>query len=138
MRQGAALPAVLLALTFTSAIAVGGAFVARQQASAARFADRGSELQPMAEMALVEAIARWDSVARTAQPVGSMTAISPEPATTPRTNVWITRATPRLYWLVAEASSESRPVLRRRIGVLVRDSGGIPQVIPRVAWAELP
>lgn len=137
MRQGAALPAVLLALTFTSAIAVGGAFVARQHASAARFADRGSELQPMAELALVEAIARWDSVARTAQPIGSITALPLEPAT-PRTNVWITRATPRLYWLVAEASSGPRPVLRRRIGVLVRDSSGTPQVIPLVAWAELP
>lgn len=138
MKRGAALPAVLLAITMASALAVGGAFVARQYAAAARLAHHGSELLPSADAALVEAIAAWDSVARKAQPVGSAIAIPGGPTPSSRPAVWITRASPQLYWLVAEARSDSRPVLRRRIGVLVRDSAGLAKTVPRSGWVDLP
>jgi hypothetical protein len=135
MRAGAALPAVLLALTMTSAIAVGSAFVSRQYASSARFASSGGELTPLAEAALVDAISTWDSSSRAAQPVGSMVPLA---TAHPRTRVWITRASPRLFWLMAESATTVRPVLRRRIGVFVRDSIGSPRVVPGPAWTELP
>ena len=138
MKRGAALPAVLLAITMASALAVGGAFVSRQYAAAARLAHHGSDLLPAAEAALVEAIATWDSTARKTQPVGTVIAFSAGPSPSPRPAVWITRASPQLYWLVAEASSDSRPVLRRRIGVLVRDSAGIAKTVSWRGWADLP
>jgi hypothetical protein len=135
MRLGAALPAVLFALTMTSALAVGGAFVSRQQAAAARFAERGGELHPLAERVLVETIAAWDSASRANQPVGS---VAPMASASPLTAVWVTRASQQLYWLVGEAATASKPVLRRRIGVLVRDSSGAPKLVPSPAWTELP
>jgi len=122
----------------SSALAVGGAFVSRQYAAAARLAHHGIDLLPSADAALVEAIAAWDSVARRTQTVGSVMALPVGPQFSQRLSVWITRASPQLYWLVAEASSESRPVLRRRIGVLVRDSAGIAKTVARRGWADLP
>lgn len=138
MKRGAALPAVLLAMTMASALAVGGAYLSRQHAAAARLANRSGMLQPSAETALIDALASWDSAARADQPVGSVRALSIVSGTTFPTEVWITRASQRLYWLVAEAVSASRPTLRRRLGVLVTDSSGVVRLVPRPAWAELP
>ena len=138
MKPGAALPAVLLAITMASALAVGGAFVSRQYAAAARLSQHGSDLLPAADAALVEVIAAWDSAARRSQPVGTVMAFPAGHPSSTRLAVWITRASPQLYWLVAEVSSDSRPVLRRRIGVLVRDSAGIAKTIAWRGWAELP
>jgi hypothetical protein len=138
MKRGAALPVVLLAITMASALAVGGAFVSRQYAGAARLSHHGSDLLPAADAAVVEAIAAWDSAARKTQPVGTVVAFPAGPSSSPRPAVWITRTSPQLYWLVAEASSDSRPVLRRRIGVLVRDSAGIAKTVAWRGWADLP
>src|SRR5687767_10468114 len=108
MKRGAALPGVLFALVMTSALTVGGAYVARQLAASARFGLRGAELQSNAEASLVSAIVAWDST-RATQPVGSVAAVTLERTVPIRTEVWITRASPTLYWLVSEASSDAKP-----------------------------
>lgn len=138
MKPGAALPAVLFAMAMMSALTVGGAYVARQLAGSARLGHRGAELQPSAEASLVNTIATWDSTARAEQPIGSVFAVTSEPAAPLPTDVWITRTGPALYWLVSEASNESKPVLRRRIGVLVSVANGAPRLVSHRAWTELP
>lgn len=137
MKRGAALPGVLFALVMTSALTVGGAYVARQLAASARFGQRGAELQSNAEASLVFAIATWDS-ARAEQPVGSVVAVAVEQTASIRTEVWITRASPTLYWLVSEASNDVKPMLRRRLGVLVSVATGAPRLAPYRAWSDLP
>lgn len=138
MRQGAALPAVLLALTMTSALAVGGAFVARQQAAAARFSGSGEALLPAAEMALVQALASWDLAARDSQLIGMSVRLTAVSGRVPTTDLWITRAGPTLFWIVVEARTIVEPVLRRRIGVLVEVSGDTAEMIPLRGWTDLP
>jgi hypothetical protein len=137
MRSGAALPAVLFAVAMTSALAVGGAYVARQLAASARFGQRGAELQTNAEASLVNTIATWDS-ARAGQQVGIEVPVTVQQAAAIRTDLWITRTGPTLYWLVAEASSGVKPVLRRRIGVLVSVANGTPRLVSDRAWSDLP
>jgi hypothetical protein len=137
MRWGAALPAVLLALTLTSALAVGGAFVSRQQAAAARFAGRGEPLLPAAETALIRAIGSWDRAARDSQPIGTSAPL-PDASRVPVIAVWVTRASPTLFWLVAEARTTVEPVFRRRIGVFVGMAGDTPRIIPLRGWVDLP
>jgi hypothetical protein len=138
MRNGAALPVVLFAITATSALAVGGTFVTRQLAASARAAQRHGELEPAAEQALVDAIASWDSLPRSAQLVGTTVALAIGSTGGARADVWVTRVTEWTYWLVAEANGAVRPPLRRRIGVLVRVSGGAPALVAERAWSELP
>lgn len=138
MRAGAALPVVLFAMAAASALAVGGSFVTRQIAASARTAERHGELEPAAERALVEAITSWDSLARTEQLVGTVVALANSSTGSARAEVWVTRASEWTYWLVAEARGEVRPPLRRRIGLLVRVSGGAPALVSERAWSELP
>lgn len=136
--RGAALPIVLFAMTIASALAVGGSFVARQLAASARFAQRGSTLQPAAERALVELIAMWDSSARSDQPVGTVATLSSSTISGLSVASWVTRTNERTFWLVAEAASVEKPAIRRRIGALVRVSGGLPALVPLRAWSDLP
>jgi hypothetical protein len=138
MRPGVALPVVLFAIAATSALAVGGTYVTRQYAASVHTARRQGELEPAAERALVEAIASWDSVARSEQLVGTAVALKTSTTAGARAEIWVTRATQSTYWLVAEASSDARPPLRRRIGLLVRVSGGAPALVSDRAWSELP
>ena len=138
MRRGAALPLVLLVLALTSALAVSGSFVARQLSAAASATRRGVELEPAVERALVEAITQWDSVARVTQLVGSVAIVSESRAQGIRTDAWITRIGEKTFWLVAESTVDSRPPLRRRIGVLVRVSAGSPRPVADRAWSEFP
>lgn len=138
MRKGAALPAVLLAVAMTSALAAGGAYVARQQASYARFASRASLVLPATEEALVTAIAVWDSVARAEQAIGATQAVSVTGQSGIATQMWITRIGNDLYWLVAESETALKPALRRRAGLLVRAPAGAPAPVPVRAWTELP
>ena len=129
---------VLFALSMASALAVGGAYVTRQHAAAARAAQRGAESEPMSERALVEAAASWDSVARASQPIGTVASLPASSADGVRTNAWITRISQSAYWLVAESTADTRPALRRRIGLLIRVSNGVPALVPERAWSELP
>lgn len=138
MKKAAALPAVLFALAITSALAVGGAYVSRQLAASVGLSHRSLELRPVAEIALIDHLVAWDSAARADQPVGSVVSFPTSSASFVQTEVWITRASTSLYWLVAEVSHSSKPVLRRRVGILVRVSGGPPALVPDRAWSELP
>jgi hypothetical protein len=138
MKTGAALPAVLFAIAMTSALAVGGAYVARQQAAHARLSLQAIQLQPAAEGALATAIAEWDSVARSAQPVGGSEPIGLRPPGTTVLHLWVTRTDSLTYWLVAEAATERTPIMRRRVGVLVLVQGGSVTPASERAWADLP
>lgn len=138
MNRGAALPVTLLMLALASAMAAGGAYVARTLATSARVAQRGTELEPQAEHAIVNAVAAWDTAARSEQPIGAVAEITPSSAAPGDVRVWVTRLADRTYWLVAEANSVSKPVLRRRLGLLVRVVDGHPAVLPQRAWSELP
>ena len=129
---------VLFALAMASALAVGGGYVTRQLAASARAMQRGAESEPMSERALVEAAASWDSAARANQPVGTAASFPATSTDGVRTNAWITRISPSAYWLVAESTADIRPVLRRRIGLLIRVSHGVPAPVPERAWSELP
>jgi hypothetical protein len=129
---------VLFALAMTSALAVGGAYVTRQIAASARMAQRGAESEPMSERALAEAVVSWDSVARAQQPIGTVAPLAASRIGAVSTNAWITRISESAYWLVAESTTDLRPVLRRRIGLLIRVSGGVPALVPARAWSELP
>jgi hypothetical protein len=138
MRRAAAIPMVLFALAMGSALAVGGAYVTRQLAAAARAAQRGAQLEPMSERALVEAVVSWDSVTRANQPVGTVASLPASSTDGVRTSAWITRISQSAYWLVAESTADTRPVLRRRIGLLIRASNGAPAPVSERAWSELP
>jgi hypothetical protein len=138
MRRGAALPAVLMATAVTSALIVAGSYVARQQVATTRLANRAALLRPSAEEALVNAIANWDTLAMMQQPVGSAVRLSSAQHSSVLTDIWVTRASPAVYWLTAESRSGMPPALKRRIGVLVRLSDGRPRPVMHRAWAELP
>ena len=138
MRRAAALPFVLFVLALTSALAVSGSFVARQLAASANASQRGAELEPMCERALVDALAQWDSVARAEQIIGSVANLSESEAHGIRTNAWITRIGENTFWLVAESIRDARPPMRRRIGVLVRLSDDSPRLVAERAWSEFP
>jgi hypothetical protein len=138
MRRGAALPLVLFAMALVSALAVGGTYVTRQFAASVRTAQRHAELEPAAEQALAQAIVTWDSAARATQLVGTVASLPTTDVAGVRTEAWITRTTATTYWLVAEASGEARPALRRRIGVVVRVAEEVPGLVSHRAWSELP
>ena len=138
MKRGVALPAALLALTLTSALAVGGAYVARQHAAMARTSLRGIGLLPAAEAALVTAIALWDSASMEAQPLGSVVSLLVTEDSVGRVEVWATRTARLQFWLVAQASGGVRPALRQRLGVVVTTSTGVPRVAKDRGWAALP
>lgn len=138
MRRGAALPVVLFVLAISSALAVGGAYASRQLASSARASNRGASLEPAAERALVNVVAGWDSASRADQLVGTTEIVAVTPASSVRTRAWITRTTERTYWLVAESSIPGKPMLRLRLGLLVRVAGGLPMPVPLRSWSALP
>jgi len=138
MKRGAALPTMLLVIAMTSALAVGGAYAARQLASNARNAERGADLEPIAESALVRAVAAWDSVVRGSQPIGQTAELPTTSPTGVRVEVWITRLDNDLYWLVAVACGPVRPRLARRLGLAVRITNGAPTPVSQRSWSELP
>lgn len=136
--KAAALPVVLFALALTSALSVGGLYVARRMAAAARTGQRGADLALLAEGVLVRALANWDSAARASQPTGSTTSIAVGADAFVRWSGWITRTSELDYWLVAEAVTVAKPLLRRRLGVVVRTIDGSPRLSNPRAWSELP
>jgi hypothetical protein len=127
-----------MAITLATALAVGGAFITRQLATSVRTGLRAEQLEPAAERALVDAIVSWDSVARAQQPIGDTSLLSESASSVPKVNVWITRLTASTYWVVAEAAVDVRPQLRRRIGVVVKDSAGVAGLVSGRAWGDLP
>lgn len=141
MKPGVALPIVLLVLALTSAMVVSGAFVARRQVAVSRDLESKSQLEAAAEQAAVAAVADWDSAARADQPIGSAVSLTSVLEPGARSDAWITRIGPRMYWVVAESQSDARPpqpTLRRRIGLLVRVVSGVPTLTPERPWTDLP
>jgi hypothetical protein len=134
MRSGAALPATLLALSLTSALAVGGVYVARRYAATSAEMTAAVGLAPGVERAAVGVVVHWDSLARSQQPIGVTFPLT----ATPELDVWITRTTELEFLIVSEARSRTRPVLYHRIGLTVVLRDGRPQLpFPR-AWSQLP
>lgn len=138
MKLGFALPVVLFAISLGSALAVGGVYVTRQLASGAKTANRGLALESGAEKALVLAVADWDSAARASQIPGSAVHLSTAHAVGVKVDAWVSRTTPMQYWLVAEALNSAKPMLRRRLGVLISVDSGGPRVVSGRAWSDLP
>lgn len=138
MRRGLALPVVLFSIALGSALAVGGAYVTRQLASTASTANRALRVEALAERMLVEVVWGWDSAAHAGQPVGGVWSVQPISNEAADGAAWITRVGATQYWLVSEASSRSKPLLRRRLGILVRLHGGAPKLISARGWTDLP
>lgn len=137
-RRAAALAAVLLATTLSTAVVVGGAYAARTLAARARLGRTGSDLEVPVERRLIEIIANWDTLARGSIPIGS-TVVDPTTTESHAAVVsWVTRLNIQTYWLVAEARSLAEVGMRRRTSVLVRsDSAGVLPVAGG-AWTRLP
>lgn len=133
-RSGAALMATLLALSMTSALAVGGLYVARRHAASSAEMSAAVSLAPNAERATIGAVVNWDSTGRAEQPIGVTFLLS----TTSELDVWITRTSELEYLIVSEARSRSRPMLYHRIGLTVAVRDGRPKLpFPR-SWSLLP
>jgi Kef-type K+ transport system membrane component KefB len=138
VRRGAALPIVLFTLALASALSVGGLYVARKLATATRTSQRGADLELVAEGVLVMAVANWDSAQRTTQPIGSTAQLATASEALSRATGWITRTAELDYWVVAEAQYTAKPLLRRRLGLVLRSEKGYPKPSSPRAWAELP
>ncbi|HJQ19805.1 MAG TPA: hypothetical protein VJ867_05600 [Gemmatimonadaceae bacterium] len=138
MKPGAALPMMLFVLAMTSALAVSGAFVARQMAATARVVETGATLETPADDAITSAIAAWDSVGRTDQAVGETVLLASEHRGDIELDTWATRLAPLTYWLVAEARRSVRPRLSRRVHLLVAITNGALSPVSERSWSELP
>ena len=134
MNRGVALPATLLALAMTSALAVGGLYVARRHAASAAELDAAISLVPGVERAVVDAVVQWDSLARAEQPIG----VTQPLIAGPDVAAWVTRATELEYLIVAEARTRTRPVLYHRIGLTLVVQAGRPRLAYPRAWSLLP
>lgn len=137
-RSGAALVIVLFAISLTGALAAGGVYLSRSFTRAVRATVTGADLSLPAEGALVSLIAAWDSAARIAQPLGSTVIASVAGFEAGSTRAWITRLAVDFYWLQAESAAGNRPMLRRRVGLLVTTRSGAPRPAPDRAWSALP
>lgn len=138
MKRGVALPLALFALALASAVSVGGLYVARQLAKSTHTSQRGAELEPVAESVLVSAVAGWDSAARVSQRIGSTVLLSINTSPRVRVSGWVTRTSELSYWVVSEAEAIDKPLLRRRLGLVVRIDDTRPGLISLRAWAQLP
>lgn len=134
MKPGAALPATLFALAMTSAMAVGGLYVARRHAASSLETNAAVALRPSAERAAIGVIVAWDSTARAAQPTGTTATL----LDAGDLGLWITRTAELEYLVVAEARTSTRPALYHRVALsVVLREGGPRLPFPR-AWALLP
>lgn len=137
-RQAAALLAVLIALGIASALVIGGAYVTRQLASAAATSQRGDALEGYAEEAVIRALEGWSPSDRSTQSVGSTAEVGSTTSGQLAVTATVTRVGTRTYWVVGIAESRAKPLLRRRLGVVVlADSAGWSPA-PDRAWSELP
>ena len=134
MTRGAALPATLFALALTSALAVGGLYVARRHKSATLDAAAATVLRPSAESAAIDAFVSWDSVARADQLVGTTVTMD----STVERAVWITRTTDDQYLIVSEARTTRSPIFYHRVGLSVVISAGQRRLPYPRAWSLLP
>lgn len=138
MRRAAALPMVLMSLGLIGALAVGGAFVARRFVADARNDNRALDLRPAAEQAIVAALAGLDSAALASHAPGSTFASGGQVTPKSVTSAWITVLGPTSAWIVAEAKTSTKPLLRRRLGVIWRLAQRGSGEGAGFTWIELP
>jgi hypothetical protein len=119
--KGFALPVVVFLIALGGALAGGGAFVARNQATGQRAIGRSAGIDGLAEEWIARSIAEWDSSAAGA--VGVSVALPDVPGRAGRLRRWRTRIDSSVYWFVVEVESLDKPLLRRRLGATVIHSG---------------
>jgi hypothetical protein len=136
-RPAMALPAVLFAMTLTSALVVGGVYAARTLGTRARLTTSATELQSPVEAVLIELVANWDTAGRAAMPIGTVverqTLVGGVPVI-----ARVLRLNQHTYWLVAEATSQTSHGIQSRLGLLVRSAEGGIGPVPGPAWTRLP
>lgn len=137
-KAGAALPMALFALCLIGALTVGGAFVARRSVDDARVDQKAMELSPAAEQALGDVVGTWGADGPPDLAVGATAPVAVSVAGEARVEVWVTRLGATLYWLVSDASRTRKPLLHKRMGILIlADSLGV-RTAPQAAWFDLP
>lgn len=135
---GFAIPVVLFTISLGGALAVGGAFVTRQMATSARAQTRGIGLDGVAEEWAVRTLAGWDSAATSALPVGASRVVADGQVPTGWVTVWVTRTASDVYLVVVEVRTNSKPLLRRRLGLIAVGAADGRLRVPPGAWVDLP
>jgi len=131
--KGFSLPVVLYLLGLGGALAVSGAFVARQEAAGQRAGARGAGLDGVAEEALGRGMVDWDTTQAIA--VGDAAALPVMESPNARIERWITRTDSSVYWITVDVSSTLKPLLRRRLGApVVRGANGL---LPLPGWGRV-
>ena len=140
MRVGAALPMVVLSIGLVTALSVGGSFVARQYGSDTRGLERAASVEAAAEAALVYAAARLDTTVL-GLAVGSHAELATPPSgatAKPVTSAWITRLSGTTFAVISAATSTNKPLIYKRLRViLLIDTTGV-RPLPSGAWSRLP
>jgi len=133
--RGVALITALFVLALAGTL-VGAAFFAAQASlGAARMQAGATALEAAADGLLTTVVETWDTPARLAQPLG---ATASPAATWSDPNIaaesWITRLSPRAYWLVARVATARGLALSARAGAIVRiDAPQFPTIAALVA-----
>lgn len=133
---GFSLPVVLFVMGLGGALAAGGAFVSRQMSTSSRAVSRSAALDGLAEQGLVSAVASL-TPADGAQAIGSTTELAAVPSVDAVTRRWLTRSDTSVYWIVAEVRTMSKPLLWRRLGVVVQRRDSIFALVQGRAWSDL-
>lgn len=134
--RGFSLPVVLFTVSLGGALAVGGAFVTRQLATGARVVSRSAGLDGAAEEGVVGALKELeDRLPVMSQ--GSSLALTAQFAGDARVERWVTRTDTSVYWLVVEATSSSKPLLRRRLGIVILPGDSGLALPPGRVWSDL-
>lgn len=138
MRRGAALPVALFTLALLGALAVSGSFVSSRLATSSGNVARAADAASLAEGAVVQVVAQWDTAARDGQRIGETAPVQTGQTTLVDTEAWITRIGVRTYSVVAESRIKTRSQIGRRIGLVVIVDRGAVYPLPARAWSEIP
>ena len=132
------MPVVLFAMALTSAMVVGGVYVARVQGSAARMARSSTGLHASLEQVLAEKVTNWDTGGRSAAPIGAVVVEASAMVDGVLVATTVRRLSPETYWFVAEAVSSSSLGIQGRLGMLVHSQAGRIRPVPGAPWARIP
>jgi hypothetical protein len=136
-KAGVALPSVLMALAISSALAVGGAFVARRAVGTVRNRITLSRLSDATEISIGAMVASLDSTAISRQQIGETLSDS---SRTPelQTGTWVTRIAHSSFWVVGESCRIPLPRVCRRQGLLVIVTSADSLIGYTSTWVDLP
>lgn len=125
-------------MAIAAALIITGSFLVRRQVEAGGV-DRGAlMLEPLAERGLLQAMASWDSSARRADLRGSRVDLPGLVESDVVVTITSTRLSDASWWMTSDAQTEYKPLLRRRLGVLIDARSGRPIPASPFAWFELP